>query len=122
MIIPFVSIVCVLTKHVDASSMRFRPIDVGNPTGNLIASAEVKSKLACAAHCLTLQSEIFDYVAPMCSCYEGSSVGATFVAPDGTSVLYGMAQVNNTFVFKLYHNFVKLKLEIYAQLLEGCSF
>jgi len=97
-------IVCVLTGHVDATSMRFMAIDAGNPTGNIIASAEARSKLACAADCLTLQSEIFDYVAPMCSCYDGSSVGATFVAPGGTSVLYGKAQVNKLVLFKLYHN------------------
>jgi len=99
MMILLLGIVGVLTGHVEATSMRFTAMDVGNPTGNIIASAEARSKLACAADCLTLQSEIFDYVAPMCSCYDGSSVGATFVAPGGTSVLYGKAQVNNTFVF-----------------------
>ena len=93
-------IACLLTGHVDATSMRFMAMDVGNPTGNLIASAVARSKLTCAADCLTLQSEIFDYVAPMCSCYDGSSVGATFVAPGGTSVLYGKAQVNNRLLFK----------------------
>ena len=94
-------ILCVLTDHVDASSMRFMAMGSGNPTGNITASAKTRSKLSCASYCLTIQSEIFNYVAPMCSCYDGSSVGATFVSPGGASVLYGKAQVNNMFLSAL---------------------
>jgi len=87
----FYGILAVLVSDTFAASMTYTTMDVGNPTGNLVASAEARSKLQCASYCLTLLTEIFNYVAPMCLCYDGSSVGATFVnSPTG---LYGKAQV-----------------------------
>jgi len=94
-----IGIVGVLTIGVEATSTKFMAMNTGNPIGNLTARAEARSILSCAVNCLNKQSEIFDYVAPMCSCYDGSSVGATFVAPGGTSVLYGKVQVNELFWF-----------------------
>jgi len=95
MLLLFGLIVVTLT-HGNASAIIYIAMDVGNPTGNMIANQTSRSKLSCAADCLSLQSEIFSYVDPICSCFDGSSAGATFVAPGGTSVLYGMAQVLNS--------------------------
>jgi len=83
----------VTITHGNASAIIYIAMDVGNPTGNMIANQTSRSKLSCAADCLSLQSEIFRYMDPICSCFDGSSVGATFVAPGGTPILYGKAQV-----------------------------
>jgi len=65
----------------------------GQSTGNIVASTEARSLFSCAADCLALQTEIFEYQAPMCTCYDGSSSGASFVVVGHTSFVYGKTQV-----------------------------
>jgi len=82
-----------LSKHAEGSSTNFMAMTGGQITGNVVASTEARSLLACAADCLAFHSDIFEYRAPMCNCYGGSSSGVSFVAAGTTSSLFGKTQV-----------------------------
>ena len=88
-----------LIKLADGSSTNFMALTDGQSTGNIVASTEARSLFSCAADCLALQTEIFEYRAPTCTCYDGSSSGASFVAAGHTSFVYGKAQVLVFFCF-----------------------
>jgi len=82
-----------LFKLADGSSTNFMGMTDGQSTGNIVASTQARSLISCAADCLAFQTEIFEYQAPVCSCYDGSSSGASFVAAGHTSFVYGKVQV-----------------------------
>lgn len=56
----------------------------GNPTGTLIFTKMARSPFDCIAECIALQSEMFEFVAPMCSCFD---------TPGSAFVLFGTVQV-----------------------------
>jgi len=77
--IVLVGYACVYT-----TSTAYVTIAEGNPTGTLILTKMARSSFDCIAECMALQSEMFEYVAPLCSCYD---------APGAAFVFYGTMQV-----------------------------
>jgi len=59
-------------------------VAAGNSTGTLILTKMARSSFDCIAECIALQSEMFEYVAPSCSCYD---------APGSAFVFFGKVQV-----------------------------
>ena len=82
----FCGLILVLFGHTCAytTSTTYVTLAEGNPTGALVLTKMARSALDCIVECIALQSEIFEYVAPTCSCYD---------APGAAFVLFGTVQV-----------------------------
>ena len=82
----FCGLILVLLGHTCAytTSNTYVTLAEGNLTGTLIITKMTRSSFDCIAECIALQSEIFEYVAPSCSCYD---------APGSAFVFFGKVQV-----------------------------